>query len=91
MYTTTNKCKNLLLKANIDTDSKIDFDVNGKIHSMTFEEIIDIYMKASEESREIFILALEKALNAKDLGVESFFENMGQLLLMTHLSKNLEV
>lgn len=85
------ECKKILLEENIDTNSTIDFDVNGKIHTMTFEYIIDTYMQASDESQLVFLTALQKATSAKEMGVEKFFEGMGQLLLMTHLSNNLEI
>ena len=85
------ECKKLLLTENIDTNSSIDFDVNREVHTMTFEEIIDIYMQASEESQLVFFAALQKAINAKDMGVEKFFGGMGQLLLMTHLSKKIDI
>jgi hypothetical protein len=84
------ECKRLLLEHNVDSASNIDFDVNGKVHSMSFEYIIDVYMQASEESRLVFYSALEKSLNAGEIGVENFFEGMGQLLLMSHLSEKFE-
>ena len=83
--------KKLLLQNNINTDSNIDFDVNGELHSMTFEEIIDAYMQASTESQLVFYAALQKSLSAGEMGVEQFFEGMGKLLLMSHLSDKLEV
>ncbi len=85
------QCKRLLLEENIDTNTNIDFDVNGEVHSMTFDEIIEIYMQASDESQLVFLAALQKAIAAKDMGVDKFFEGMGQLLLMTHLSDKIEV
>lgn len=89
MNTISQQCKKLLLEENINTNSNIDFDVNGEVHSMTFEYIIDTFMQASEESQLVFFTALQKAISAKDMGVHKFFEGMGQLLLMTHLSKNI--
>ena len=91
MQTVSQKCKKLLLETNINSDSNIDFDVNGKVHSMTFEYIIDTYMQASQDSQEVFLLALSKAIDANDMGVDKFFEGMGQLLLMTHLSDKIKV
>ncbi len=91
MQTVSQKCKKLLLEENIDTSSNIDFDVNGKVHSMTFEYIVDTYMQASMESQEVFLSALKKSINAKGMGIDNFFEGMGQLLLMTHLSNKIEV
>ncbi len=85
------ECKKLLLEESINTDSSIDFDVNGEVHTMSFEEIIDIYMQASDESQLVFFTALQKAISAKEMGIDKFFEGMGQLLLMTHLSKNIEL
>ncbi|PHQ64656.1 MAG: hypothetical protein COB99_08535 [Sulfurimonas sp.] len=87
----TKKCKQILINEGIDANSSIDFDVNGKVHTMTFEYIIDTFMQASEESQLVFYAALQKALDAKDMGVDKFFEGMGQLLLMTHLSKKIEI
>ena len=86
----SNECKKLLLDENIDSFSKIDFDVNGKIHTMSFEYIIDTFMQASNESQLVFFSALQKSINAKDMGIDKFFEGMGQLLLMTHLSDKFE-
>ena len=71
-------------------DSNIDFDVNGKLYAMSFEEIIENYTQASEESQLIFYSGLESSLRLGEAGVESFFEGMGQLLLMSHLSEKFE-
>ncbi len=83
------QCKDLLIDENIDANSTIDFDVNGEVHTLTFSYIIDTFMQASEESQEVFLIALKKALNAQNMGADKFFEGMGQLLLMTQLSKKL--
>jgi len=91
LSTPSTQCKELLLKENIDLLSSIDFDVNGEVHTMTFEYIIDTYMQASLESQLVFFSALEKSVQAKELGVENFFEGMGQLLLMSHLSSKIEI
>jgi len=86
MYNLKQECIKLLEDVGINPISSIDFDVNGKIHSLSFEYIIDTYLQASEESRLVFLAALQKAADAKNMGIEKFFEGMGQLLLMTHLS-----
>jgi len=90
MSSVSDECKKLLLEESINTDSSIDFDVNGELHSMTFEYIIDTYMKASQESQLVFVAALQKAIAVDNMGVDKFFEGMGQLLLMTHLSDKFE-
>lgn len=90
MIDVTTACKNALLEKDIDKNSSIDFDVNGEVHTMSFEYIIDTYMQASDESKLLFFSALEKSIQTGEKGVERFFEGMGQLLLMTHLSNKFE-
>ena len=90
MSQVSDKCRTLLLGEDIDILSTIDYDVNGKMHSLSFEYIIDTYMKASYESQLVFLSALQKSTKTKDMGIEKFFEGMGQLLLMTHLSDKFE-
>lgn len=85
------QCKDIIKNEHIDINSTIDFDVNGKVHSLTLEYIIDTFMQASDDSRLVFLAALQKAVSAKETGIDEFFESMGQLLLMTHLSEKLEV
>ena len=80
------KCKELLVAEGIDINSEIDFKVNGEIKTLSFLYILKSFMQASEESQLVFLTALQKAIEAKDMGVDKFFEGMGQLLLMTHLS-----
>lgn len=91
MNTIANECKKLLLQNNIDAHSSIDFEVNEKPYTMTFEYIIDTYTQASYESQLVFLSTLKKAMEVENMGVDKFFEGMGQLLLMTHLSNKLEV
>ncbi len=85
------QCKNLLIDEGIDANSIIEFDVNGEAHTLTFLYIIDTFMQASDESQEVFLVALKKAINANNMGADKFFEGMGQLLLMTHLSDKIEI
>jgi hypothetical protein len=90
MHELEKKCKRLLLQDNIDMTSEIDFDVNGKTHTLSYSSIIEIFMQASAESQLVFVAALQKSLEAGAIGVNRFFQGMGQLLLMTHLSEKLE-
>ena len=83
------ECKSLLSKEGIDINSEIDFDVNGKVHTLSFEYIIDTFMQSSEDSQDVFLIALQKSISANESGVNQFFEGMGQLLLMTHLSEKM--
>ncbi len=80
--------KTLLLKHNINPTSSIEYDVNGSLHVMTLQEITEQFSQASPESREIFIQALEKALQEGKIGAQNYFEKMGELLLRSALSKS---
>jgi hypothetical protein len=84
------ECRELLKQEGINSASSIDFEVNGELMSLTLDSIIESYMQASQESQLVFYSALKKALQAKEMGIEKFFEGMGQLLLMTHLSDKFE-
>jgi len=79
--------KSRLLEHHINPSSTIEYDVNGEIHVFSLEEIAREYMKASNASQAIFVEALDKALQEGKSGVQSYFEKMGQLLLMSTLSK----
>ncbi|QOY54836.1 hypothetical protein HUE87_00875 [Candidatus Sulfurimonas marisnigri] len=83
------QCKQILTEQNIDIFSEIDFDINGKVHTLSFNYIVETFMLASDESQLVFITALKKAIEAKEMGINKFFEGMGQLLLMTHLSEKM--
>ena len=92
MSETKQKCIDFLEEHNINLDSEIDFNVNGEVHTLSFRYITNAFMMASEESQLVFLTALEKSTNSRDgMGIERFFEGMGQLLLLTHLSKNIEI
>ena len=91
MHTIAQVCKEIIKKEGINLSSSIDYEINGEVHSLTLEWIIDTYMQASPESHQVFLDALRLSLEAKGMGVDKFFENMGQLILMTHLSDKLEV
>ncbi|MDY0122244.1 MAG: hypothetical protein RBR54_09895 [Sulfurimonas sp.] len=84
------ECQELLEAQNIDSNSEIDFDVNGEVHTLSYAYITDTFMQASEESKLVFLRALQKAIEAENMGVKKFFEGMGQLLLMTHLSEKFD-
>jgi hypothetical protein len=86
-----NECLDILKQKGINSISTIDFDVNGELHSLSFEWIIDAYTQASSEAKLVFLTALKKAAETENVGIEKFFEGMGKLILMTHLSKNIEV
>ncbi len=85
------KCIELLVTEGIDINSEIDFNVNDKVHTLSFKYIIETFMQASDESQLVFLTALKKSIDAKEMGVDKFFEGMGHLLLMTHLSNKFDI
>ena len=85
------ECRDILKQEGVNPASSIDFEVNGEVMTLTLDYIIDTYMQASNESQLVFYSALQKSLEAKEMGIEKFFEGMGQLLLMTHLSKKFDI
>jgi len=89
MRTIQEQCKDIIKREGINLQSAIEYDVNGEIHTLTIEWIVDSYMQASEETHQIFLDALKLSLEAKGMGIDKFFEDMGQLILMTHLSQKI--
>ena len=83
------QCKDIIKREGINLQSAIEYDVNGEIHTLTIEWIVDAYMQASEETHQVFLDALKLSLEAKGMGIDKFFEDMGQLILMTHLSQKI--
>ena len=90
MNTIEQQCRELLKNAGIDTASAIDFSVNDEVQTITYETLIGLYMQASEASQLVFLRALEKSMETGAKGIERFFEGMGQLLLLSHLSEKFE-
>lgn len=91
MRTIAQECKDIIKREGINLQSNIEYNVNEEIHTLTIEWIIDAYMQASVEMHQVFLDALKLSLEAKGMGIDKFFEDMGQLILMTHLSSKLEV
>lgn len=91
MRTIAQECKDIIKREGINLRSSIEYNVNEEIHTLTIEWIIDAYMQASVEMHQVFLDALKLSLEAKGMGIDKFFEDMGQLILMTHLSSKLEV
>jgi hypothetical protein len=84
-----NECQNILKTKGINTQSSIEFDVNGEMMRLTLDEIINIYMEASTESQLVFLRALQKSSNTQE-EIQTFFEGMGKLLLLTQLSNKFQ-
>ena len=91
MRSISEQCKDIIKREGINLQSAIDYEVNGEVHSLSMDWIIDAFMQASPDSHQVFLDALKLSLEAKGMGIDKFFEDMGQLLLMTHLSDKLEV
>ena len=91
MRTISEQCKDIIKREGINLNSSIDYDINGEVHTLTIEWIIDAFMQASIDTHQVFLDALKLSLEAKGMGVDKFFEDMGQLILMTHLSQNIDI
>jgi hypothetical protein len=80
------KCKELLLDKNINPASSIEYDINGELHTLTLEWIISAYLET--QKRDLFIELFEKVMQDSNADIEIFFQQMGQLILMSSLSDN---
>ena len=78
-------CKISLLKRNINPASSIEYDINGEIHTLTLEWIIEAFLKT--EKKEFFIELFDKVLQGSDDDIAQFFQQMGQLILLSSLSQ----
>ena len=76
-----------LTMSGIDLDSSISYDVNGKEYVLSYRFIVESYAGASDESKMVFLTALKKSKQVGQMGIERFFEGMGQLLLAGSLGK----
>ena len=45
MQTIQQKCKNLVTNQGVNLQSSIEYEVNGDIHTLTIESIIESYMQ----------------------------------------------
>ncbi len=80
------QCKQSLLDKNINPMSSIEYDINGQTHTLSLEWIISAYLQT--QKRELFVELFEKVLKGSDKDIEAFFQQMGQLILMSSLSEN---
>lgn len=80
------KSMELLKENNINSASSVEYKVNDEVHTFRLYEIVENYMQASEESQEVFYKTLKIAIDENE--VKSFFEKMGELLLMSSLAKS---
>ncbi len=80
------KCKQLLLDRHINPASTIEYEVNGELHTLSLEWIIEAYLKT--ERSAFFVELFEKVVRGSDSDIETFFQQMGQLILMSSLSEN---
>lgn len=91
MKSIAQQCKDIIKREGINLASSVTYEINGEVHTLSMEWIIDAFMQASPQSHQIFLDALKLSLEAKGMGIDKFFQDMGQLLLMTHLSDKIEV
>lgn len=80
-------CKKILLGANVNPVSTIEYNINAKSYTVTLEWIIESYLLGSKETRELFTSSLKKMVAANPAALKEYFENMGKLILMASLSQ----
>lgn len=78
-------CKESLLDRGINPASFIEYEINGELHTLTLEWIVSAFLKT--EKKELFMDLFNKVLKQSDADIETFFEQMGQLVLMSSLSE----
>ena len=79
-------CKESLLDRGINPASSIEYEINGELHTLSLEWIVSAFLKT--EKKELFMDLFNKVLKQSDADIETFFEQMGQLVLMSSLSEN---
>jgi len=77
--------KEFLLERKINPASSIDYDINGELHTLTLEWIISAFLQAQKE--ELFSTLFKKVMQGTNADIEQFFQQMGQLVLMSSLSE----
>jgi len=82
-------CKETLLDRGINPVSTVEYEINEEIYTISLEWIISAYLQT--EKKEFFMDLFNQVLKQSNADVETFFEQMGQLVLMSSLSdKGLE-
>lgn len=79
------ECKKSLLEHDINPRSSIEYDINGQTHTLSLEWIIEAFLQT--EKKSFFIELFEKVLKGSNVEIEQFFQQMGQLILMSSLSQ----
>lgn len=84
MEISARSCKKILLEEGINPVSTIEYEINGEIRTVTLEWIIESFMGASDETKQLFYDSLKKIAVAKNrLAMKEYFENMGKLLILS--------
>ena len=53
------QCKDIIKREGINLQSAVEYNVNGEVHTLSIEWIVDAYMQASPESHQVFLDALK--------------------------------
>ncbi len=81
-------CKDILLSKNINPASTIEYDVNGKIYTVTLEWIIESYAQGNEKTQALFLSSLQTIAGTNSFNIKKYFEDMGQMIMLTSFSNN---
>lgn len=80
-------CKQILMAKNINPASTIEYSVNGQIHTVTLEWIIDAYSQGNDKTKALFLSSLQTIADTHAGNIKKYFEDMGQLIIMTSMSE----
>ena len=81
-------CKEILLAKDINPASSIEYDVNGERYTVTVQWIIESYAKGNEKTQALFVSSLQTIADTNRDNVKKYFEDMGQLIILTSMSQN---
>ncbi len=84
----TEICKNILMTKNINPASTIEYDVNGQVHTVTLEWIIEAYAGGNDKTKALFLSSLQTIADTHAGNIKKYFEDMGQLVILTSFSEN---
>jgi hypothetical protein len=81
-------CRKILLDKNINPASTIEYDVNGEIYTVTLEWIIESFAGGNDQTKALFLSSLQKIADTHSFNIKKYFEDMGQMIMLTSFSEN---
>lgn len=90
MEMSVSACEKILMDAGINPASTIEYRINDEMRTVSLTWIIESFLRASEETKVLFVSSLTKIAATKNhLALKEYFENMGKLLILSAHSQTL--